>query len=75
MNAFTIILILTFINTAIALFGYPFPFWFDRWFVFFSGVVILVLLILEIFKKRARQIKQEEKSQEYNTYEEAHEVK
>lgn len=52
MNTYLLVLILTFLITFIALLGFPFPYWFERWFIVLAGVVILAILITRAFRKR-----------------------
>lgn len=80
MNTYLVVLILTFLNTLIALLGYPFPYWFDKWFVVLSGVVILSLLIRKAMQKSARVAERERaqaeaiKTTEEPVYEESNEA-
>lgn len=71
MNTYFIVLILTFSNTFIALLGYPFPFWFDRWFMVLSGVVIISLLIRKSIQKSAKIA---QRTKEERVYEESNEA-
>lgn len=71
MNTYFIVLILTFLNTLIALLGFPFPFWFERWFIVISGIIIISLLVRKSIQKSIKMTKQ---IKEETAYEEKNET-